>query len=204
MGNSGRNLPHQLCSICDHIRHTKTEKTPCSAEQIKAIQNAISPAKDIALILIATGCRPNELFSVNVKDCYDNYFISGSKTDAGRDRVIPISAIGLESYHRLLEKAGQKLIDGYIGNKEYQNFAKRDWKKLMEECGIEGMSPYNCRHTYTTLAVLAGVKPEILQKIMGHADYNTTLGIYTHLDLDSILEESGKISSVDLSVTDNK
>lgn len=182
----------------------KSEKKPFTTEQIQAIQKATSPAKDIALVLIATGCRPNELFSAKTADCHDNYFISGSKTEAGRDRVIPVSSLGLEAYRRLLSSAGESLIDGYSGNREYRNFAKRDWKKLMEEVKICGMSPYNCRHTYSTLAVQAGVKPEILQKIMGHADYNTTLGVYTHLDLPSILEESQKIASAGLSVTENK
>ena len=57
----------------------------------------------------------------------------------------------------------------------------------MSEIGAVDMTPYNCRHTFSTLAVRAGVKPELLQKIMGHADYSTTVGVYTHLDKDDIV-----------------
>lgn len=179
----------------------KKNREAFTVQQIEAIQKAKSPAIDIALILLATGCRPNELFSVALKNCHADYFISGSKTEAGRNRVIPVNEIGKQSYSKLMESAklnkGTLLIDGYSGNKEYRNFAKRDWKKLMDEAKIVGMTPYNCRHTYATMAVQSGVKPEILQKILGHADYNTTVGVYTHLDINDILSESEKVAVTD-------
>lgn len=186
----------------------KTEKRVFSAEQIAAFQSSALPAAKIALLLIATGCRPNELFSVPLSNCYGSYFISGSKTEAGRNRIIPVSALGLPAYQSLLASATQngcaKLIDAYAGNHTYSNFAKRDWKELMASLGIEGMTPYNCRHTFATLAVKSGVKPEILQRILGHSDYNTTATIYTHLDIAAILEESKKVAVTDTLQTPEK
>lgn len=179
-------------------KQEKEEKATFTPEQIQAIQSAKSPAADIALILLATGCRPNELFSVPLENCHEDYFIGGSKTEAGKNRVIPVNGIGLAAYKKLISAAeatgDPNLIGGYSGNRKYSNFAKRDWKNLMEECGIQGMTPYSCRHTYTTLAVQSGVKPEILQKILGHADYSTTIGVYTHLGLEDILTEGKKVS----------
>lgn len=186
----------------------KKTREAFTAQQIVAIQNAKSPAADIALILLATGCRPNELFSVLLENCRDDYFISGSKTEAGKNRVIPVNAVGIPSYRKLIVEAQKKnkakLIDGYNGNKSYKNFANRDWKDLMDECGIEEMTPYNCRHTYATLAVQSGVKPEILQKILGHADYSTTVEVYTHLDINDILAESKKVTVTDTLQTQEK
>lgn len=186
----------------------KTEKRVFSAEQIAALQSSALPAAKIALLLIATGCRPNELFSVALDKCFGSYFISGSKTEAGRNRIIPVSALGLPAYQSLLASATQngcaKLIDAYAGNHTYSNFAKREWKELMASLGIEGMTPYNCRHTYATLAVHSGVKPEILQRILGHSDYNTTATIYTHLDIAAILEESKKVTVTDTLQTPEK
>lgn len=186
----------------------KTEKRVFSAGQIAALQSSALPAAKIALLLIATGCRPNELFSVPLSNCFGSYFISGSKTEAGRNRIIPVSALGLPAYQSLLASATQngcaKLIDAYAGNHTYSNFAKRDWKELMTSLGIEGMTPYNCRHTFATLAVKSGVKPEILQRILGHSDYNTTATIYTHLDIAAILEESKKVTVTDTLQTPEK
>ena len=169
----------------------KTQKQPFTDDQIRRIMESDHPAATIAVILIATGCRPNELFSVPIENCFDTYFISGSKTEAGKNRIIPVSPIGLDAYRKLLHSAraagGARLIDGYTGNKQSANYTKRDWKELMSKLEIPDMNPYNCRHTYTTLAVRSGVKPELLQKMLGHADYATTVDVYTHLDTADLL-----------------
>lgn len=179
----------------------KSTKEPFTAAQITAILSSPQPAAQIAAILLATGCRPNELFAAATAEAQETYFVSGSKTEAGKNRIIPVAAFGLPAYQSLrtaaIETGCPKLIDAYSGNKAYRNFYKRDWKKLMESLNIENMSPYNCRHTFTTLAVHSGIKPEILQKILGHADYNTTVGVYTHLDKSEILQETTKLTVTD-------
>lgn len=179
----------------------KSTKVPFTAAQIQAIQSSPHPAAKLAIIMISTGCRPNELFSAATLASAKTYFISGSKTEAGRNRIIPVAPIGLPAYQSLradaLAASCPRLIDAYKGNRIYRNFYKRDWKELMESLGIENMSPYNCRHTYATLAVQSGLKPEILQKILGHADYNTTVGVYAHLDKEEILAEAAKFTVTD-------
>ena len=173
------------------LAQQKSHKAPFTDEQIRAMQASELPAAQIALILIGTGCRPNELFRVTVDNCAPGYFVSGSKTEAGRNRIIPVCPIGQAAYTQLFRRAkeqgGRLLIDAYEGNKAAANFARRDFKALMDEIGAPDMTPYNCRHTFSTLAVRAGVRPELLQKIMGHADYSTTVGVYTHLGKDDIL-----------------
>ena len=178
----------------------KKTRQPFTVEQIGAIEASKHIAAPMALILIATGCRPNELFKVPLTDCYDTYFIGGSKTEAGRNRVIAVSPLGLAAYQDLLKTArrenGTLLVDGYRGNRAATNFAKRDFKELMASLSIVGMTPYNCRHTFTTLAVRAGVKPELLQEMLGHASYSTTIDKYTHLNKDDILQETQKVAVV--------
>ncbi len=181
----------------NHAKNVKTTaqqlstKHPFSAAQIRAIQDSTLPAAQIALILIGTGCRPNELFKAPLARCSPGYFIGGSKTDAGKDRVIAVSPIGLDAYEQLrqaaIQSGGTRLIDGYSGNRSAANYAKRDFKALMTEIGAEGMTPYNCRHTFITLAVRAGVSPAILKRMVGHADISTTDKSYTHLDASDIL-----------------
>lgn len=169
-----------------------SERKIFSDEQIAAIKKANHPAADIALILISCGCRPGELFSVPLADCYADHFIGGSKTEAGKNRVIPIGPDGLDAYRRLREKATNDgktlLIDGYSGkNKTSDNYAKRDWRELMEECKIEGMTPYNCRHTFITRSIRAGMELAVLEAIVGHVDRETTR-IYTHLQAGDLVK----------------
>lgn len=165
---------------------------------IQAIKKSENRGRDITLILLACGCRPNELFNALLINCHEDYFIGGSKTEAGTDRPIVISADGLEAYQSLRSKAiennGQRLIDGFEGNRNLQNFAKREFKSLMEEIGRQGVSMYSCRHTYITNAARNGVDQRALQQMVGHVDKETTK-IYTHLNIDDLRAESRKIKS---------
>ena len=177
----------------------KSIRKPFTDEQIKAIQQSKLRAAPIALILIATGARPNELFKVPLADCYDTYFVGGSKTKSGTGRVIAVSPLGLAAYRELLQAAkesgGTRLIDGYKGNRDTTNFRKRDFKELMVEIGDASMTPYHCRHTFATLAVRGGVRPQMLTRMMGHADIKTADKTYTHLNAEDILGEISKINT---------
>ena len=190
----------------NHAKNVKTTaeqkniKKAFTEEQIKVIQSAQSRAKPIALILIATGARTIELFNVPLSDCYDNYFIAGSKAKKGKPvkrRVIAVSEIGKDAYRELLQAAKtsgkSRLIDGYNGNRSTVNFQKRDFKELMDEIGTPDMTPYSCRHTFSTRAVKAGVTPQLLSRMMGHEDIKTADKHYTHLDAEDILREISKI-----------
>ena len=57
----------------------------------------------------------------------------------------------------------------------------------MEEIGRNGMTPYNCRHTFITRAIRSGVELPVLEAIVGHVDRETTK-IYTHLHADDLVE----------------
>ncbi len=167
--------------------------------EIEEIKKSKLPAADVALILISCGCRPGELFKVPLVNCFEDYFIGGSKTEAGRDRVIPIGPDGLEPYQRMRDKAirggGRLLIDGYDGqNKIAANFTKREWRELMEEIGRAGVVPYSCRHTFITRAIRAGVDLPVLEAIVGHVDRATTR-IYTHLQADDLV---GAVSGMEV------
>lgn len=193
----------------NHSKNVKTtaeqkgKKLPFTDTQIKAIQGATSRAKTVALVLIATGARTIEFFNVPLEDCFDNYFIAGSKAKKGKPatrRVIAVSAVGKDAYNELLHKArasgGKRLVDGYEGNRNSVNFQKRDFKELMKEIGCPDMTPYNCRHTFSTRAVRSGVTPQLLSRMMGHTDIKTADQHYTHLDVDDILNEIAKIHAI--------
>lgn len=181
-------------------------------EDIKAIKKSKSEAADIALILTSCGCRPGELFKVPLADCFDDYFIGGSKTEAGKDRVIPIGTDGLAAYKKIrkkaIEKNSQKLISGYDGSHVYSNFAKREWKTLMNEIKRPGYTPYVCRHTFITNAIKGGMDLPVLEAIVGHVDRETTR-IYTHLRADDLVEavqslDVPKVAVCNTSVTSKK
>lgn len=182
----------------DTVAKQLTTKEIFTDADIKAVQKSQNRGVSVVLILLACGCRPNELFNVPLADCYEDYFIGGSKTEAGTDRPIVISSIGLKAYQALRAKAiknnGQKLIDGFDGNREQHNFAKREFRELVKEIGRPELTMYCCRHTYITNAARSGVDQRALQQMVGHVDKATTK-IYTHLNVDDLRTESQKIKT---------
>ena len=165
----------------------KVEKPIFTDADIEKQRKDNSEAAMIVLMLIYTGMRIGELFDLPVADCHGKYVIGGEKTEAGRNRVIPIRPEGRKYFDYFKHKAtSELLLSGYDGDKIAKNFRKRQYYPLLERLGTEKKNPHCTRHTYTTWAVNNGVKPETLQKILGHTKYETTMG-YFHTDIDELV-----------------
>lgn len=174
----------------------KSEKEIFTAAEIKKLKSSKDDAAKLVVILIYTGMRIGELLSLETEKVFNNYCIGGEKTEAGRDRVIPLPAECRRemSYFRSKAEGKRLLIDGYDGNRTVENFRKRDYYSLLEDLGIKKKTPHSTRHTYASMAVKAGIEPEMLQKILGHADYTTTANIYVHTDIDALVKAAEKIA----------
>lgn len=167
----------------------RKEKEIFTEEDVAKLEADNSEAAKIVLMLIYTGMRIGELFSLEVADCHGNYVVGGEKTEAGRNRVIPIRPEGRYYFSYFQAQAnGSTLLSGYVGQKTVANFRRRDYYPLLDRLGIPRITPHAARHTFTSWAVKEGVAPEILQKILGHADYSTTANIYTHIDVDTLVK----------------
>lgn len=49
-----------------------------------------------------------------------------------------------------------------------QNARKRYWTPTLKALGIRYRRPYNCRHTYATLGLMAGANPAFMARQLGH------------------------------------
>lgn len=177
----------------------KTEKEIFSDEDIKKIEADESEAAKIVTMLLSTGMRIGELFSLPAGDYHETYVIGGEKTAAGKNRIIPIRPEGQAAFAYFAERVnGPLLISGYSGQRTPENFRKRDYYDLLARLGIEKKTPHATRHTYASRAVKEGLAPEVLQRVLGHAKYSTTADVYTHLDAQTL------ISAVTNSLLTNK
>lgn len=154
----------------------------------------------IILALIYTGFRIDELLSVETADVHvkDGYMIGGEKTEAGESRVVPINEKIMPFvkawYNTAVEKKYKYLLVNSKGNKmNPNNFRNRGFYKVLGDLKFQPhidkdhpaskvarLTPHSTRHTFASLAVRAGIKPEVLQKLIGHAHYETTADIYVH------------------------
>jgi len=73
------------------------------------------------------------------------------------------------------------------------------WKGIMRYLQAEGIeecfTAHQLRHTYATVAANSGnIPPKVLQGMLGHANFQTTMNIYAGLDADKVRESSQNLS----------
>lgn len=174
---------------------TKSDKhKPFKIEEIKKLwdlkENNIVK---IFLINLYGGERPNEIFTAEKSKIYleQDYFKSGSKTEAGRDRIIPIHPDIKPIFEEFYAKDSQYPFQTIFDDFNYQKFS-RESKKLMLELNMEH-TPYDCRHTFITKMDKIGAKDKIVKQIVGHSIGDIT-ETYTHRDVEDLLNEIKKLN----------
>lgn len=56
----------------------------------------------------------------------------------------------------------------------------RRFNRLVDRVGVRRIHLHDVRHTFSTVAIDAGINPKIVSDRVGHADMNVTFQIYTH------------------------
>lgn len=148
-------------------------------------KNDSDPWVQTVLILIYTGFRVSEMLALtrfNV-DLENGVLVGGMKTEAGRNRAVPIHPRILPYIRAWMEKGGETLVCAPLGGPlSANNYRKRYYTPTLKKLGIRPLTPHSCRHTLGTMLDRAGAPTTATQKILGHADYSTTANIYTHPD----------------------
>lgn len=190
--------------LCDSVKKPKPEivRIPFSDPEIQKLWDNIQiPFADMVLIGIYTGFRPQELAILQIDDIdLDQWTITGGlKTDAGKNRLVPI--------HPRIRKLVQKNYDqakrmhsDYLFNDEggqrgtfltYGKYSRR-FSKVMNRLNMNH-KPHDTRHSFITMAKAADVNEYILKLIVGHAVEDITEKIYTHRRIEDLHREIQKI-----------
>ena len=140
------------------------------------------PYADVILILIYTGWRIGELLAMSCSDIdtIEWTMKGGSKTAAGRNRIVPIH----ESIKPYIEKRLAEGADKLIADTSYNKFSKI-FKGICARCG-ENHTIHDTRHTFATRADNFGMNKVCIQRLMGHASKDVTDKVYTHKDLEQL------------------
>lgn len=192
-----------FASFCKAKGRASVGHEPMTLDEIKRIEEAAvsSETARIVCMLLATGMRIGELFSLPLADYHESYVIGGEKSDEGRDRIIPIRQEGRAhfAYFARQSKGMTLLLDSYTGNRDVDNFRKRDYYPLLDALGIDrSKTPHSTRTTYSTRAVAEELAPAALQKVLGHKDFSTTTRFYDKPDATTLVkavEKSAKKSA---------
>ena len=176
----------------------KTEKQRFTDIEVKRLLDAAPNNEWVGtvLILIYTGTRISEMLRLtrfNV-DLEAGIIRGGIKTDAGKNRIIPIHPKIFEYVAHWYHKNGDALICREDGRKFLpQRYREHYYYPALEAAKVSRLSPHACRHTFCTLMAEAGVDTSLIQRLAGHANYATTANTYTHPDLASLKGAIGKL-----------
>lgn len=147
--------------------------------------NQENPTAEMLLIMCYSGFRINEYrnLEVNLKN---SYFRGGSKTAAGKNRIVPIHP----SIRHLVQK--RILRDGKLLSVSANKF-RSQMGEFLSINSIPAHTPHDCRHTFSRLCEKYGVRENDRKRMLGHAFQDITNDIYGHRELADLRKEVEKI-----------
>ena len=197
----------QLCfangSPIDFRKKVK-EPVPFTDEEINALWDAVDRIAfaDLVLIGIYSGWRPQELAILKVADIdlQAGTMKGGMKTDAGKNRIVPIHPLIRPLIENRLKEAASFHSDHLFNDENGQQGTYLTYDKLRGRF-VKVMNrlkmnhrPHEMRHTFITKAKACKMDEHILKLIVGHVDADVTEKVYTHRTLAQLQEEMLKIT----------
>ena len=172
-------------------KEEQTEKIAFSKEQLDTMWKNVTKVPNIkyVLVLCYTGMRLSEMLGAMTEN-YDpegGYFITGVKTDAGKNRTITISP----KIRPFFADFGQgKHLFTDLSAKKFRSSIYYPALQALDMDALDGegdhiYTPHCCRHTFATLMKNVDAPATDKQKLIGHAKFEMTAH-YTHTDLDSL------------------
>lgn len=168
----------------------ESKREPFSNKEIELLWKHIDDIEfiDTILIMIYSGFRIGELLELETKniDLINMTMTGGLKTEAGKNRLVPIHPKILPLIEKRYNKDNQYLIINFKGKKmKYDNYYKEKFIPIMEQLNMKHR-PHDCRHTFATLLSNANANATAIKKMIGHESYATTEKIYTHKDIEEL------------------
>lgn len=165
--------------------------TAFSEQELKILwKNSADTDVQLILIMCYSGWRIGELENLEV-NLDKRYFQGGSKTKAGKDRIVPI--------HPCIYNFVKSRIDtdGTLLNMNKVTYRMFRFYPILEKLGIVGSpkhTPHDCRHTFSALCEKYGVRENDRKRMLGHSFGNdVTNAVYGHRTLEELRSEIKKI-----------
>lgn len=169
------------------------EKNPFTIEEIRHVLSSsrIDYRYDVVAILLFTGMRINELLKMTNDKVYldKGYMQGGSKTRAGKNRIIPISNHIRHIIERLYDADNDYLITTPKGKQLVYSTFNTWWIKTE----LIAHTIHETRHTFISLCDSARLNPIAIKKIVGHASTDITEKVYTHKAIEELRLELNKL-----------
>lgn len=165
--------------VCESV--PETNRKPFSDEEVNTVwEHQDEPWVDTILILLYSGWRISELFNLKPSDIDldAGTMTGGPKTEAGKNRIVPIHPKIRPFIEKRLSEGGVRLImdnGKAVSMSQYRKY----WTTMMERFEMKH-TPHECRHTFRTRLDSAGANTKCMDLLMGHTSKDTGNRVYTH------------------------
>lgn len=190
-------VAEDLSVLCDYdFKKTGLDiHSPFSRNEIQAIYDDVpSEERDMLLILLYTGIRAQELLMLETSNVYldERYFITGVKTAAGKNRIIPIHNDILPIMQAHFDPNRYYYWDVQGSQRIYQTLRWR-FDRYLKKMGLNHL-PHDTRHTTATLMHNCGMPEMYIKLILGHRIDDITQKVYIHTTPDRLVTEMNKVN----------
>ena len=158
------------------------------------ITNEIEGERDHAILemLYATGLRLSELLNINICDIDRKSGLVKVMGKGGKERIVPIGKVALNSIESYLKKLGKSIRSSYedplFVNRKGKRLPKRTLQRRIKkylEVTMGGGTVHTLRHTFATHLVNSGADILTVKELLGHSSLSSTQH-YTRLNLEKI------------------
>lgn len=196
------------CSDLPRLPTRRPRIAPLSLPELRRLIDA-APAhlKEYLLIRGLVGLRSGEANGLRW-DCVD---LAAGTIEIARSRADGVDGLPKnESSERLLAmtptvhdamrrqwmrtgaRGGHVFLTQHGRPLDTQNFARRDWRRLLRKAGLAHRAPEQLRHTAATLMLAAGEAPTFVAHVLGHADCRMLLTIYARFMPGALGRQDGR------------
>ena len=167
-------------------KEVQKEREAFTMDEVRQIYESQNVWAGYILCLIFTGFRPNELFKLRKQDYHGDYFIGGSKTEAGKNRIVTIPPVIQPVVRRQLAVDSDYIFPAPNGSQmDLSHFRTRYYYPTLQSLDVRPLPPYSCRHTFATMLKNIQGAATDKQRLMGHTSFEMTAH-YTHTDVESL------------------
>lgn len=175
-----------------HVKvYPKLPFEPKEVAKVKALadsEHKLSKWAKCVVMMCYIGTRPSEFLAIATEDFHakQRYFtVRESKTEAGRNRIVPINKAVIEYFKEFAANGHATLIADDEGKKLSYHAFRDKFDRVMKHCGLKH-TPHECRHTCATWLDNAKANKVSIMRILGHSPQGITDGVYIHKSLEEL------------------
>lgn len=177
-------------------KRDKTTRIPFKNSEVQRLWKMQNyGVSDMILFSLYTGFRPSEVLLIETKyvDLVRWRIKGGMKTEAGRDRVVPIHEKIRPIVQQHYDSDSEYLFHDEKGDRMTYDQYRGRFKKVMRALGVSH-TPHEARHTFISCAKYFKIDDNLLKAIVGHKIRDVTEAVYTHRSFQDYVEAVQLIS----------